>query len=71
MYKAKYKCRLCGEEYNSLCTGSEDIASKETLYVAMGIRSEQVMAPKLYDVHYCKDGSVGMADFYGFKKENE
>lgn len=72
-YRAIYKCRLCGEEFYNAGTGDEDTASKATMYTVLessGItpQFESRNAPIQFDLHNCKDGSYGMADFQGMKK---
>lgn len=69
-YQAIYKCRLCGEEFVDGTTG-EGIAMavnialtvNETFYNANTHSSGHRYMP-----HYCKDGSMGFADFHGFRK---
>lgn len=72
-YRAIYKCRLCGEEFYNAGTSDEDTASKATMYTVLessGItpQFESRNAPIQFDLHSCKDGSYGMADFQGMKK---
>lgn len=72
-YRAIYKCRLCGEEFYNAGTSCEDTASKATMYTVLessGItpQFESRNAPIQFDLHSCKDGSYGMADFQGMKK---
>lgn len=72
-YRAIYKCRLCGEKFYNAGTNCEDTASKATMYTVLessGItpQFESRNAPIQFDLHNCKDGSYGMADFQGMKK---
>ena len=70
--KAVYKCRLCGQEFKDCETG-RDIA----FILTVGVTSCEYYTIKgqltfhRYIVHNCKDGSIGFADFRGFKKEEE
>lgn len=71
-YRARYKCRLCGEVFTVTgCT--EKKTAQETLVAAcLGIVHTDPLAPQLYDAHDCKGehaGSMGLADFQGWKKE--
>ena len=72
-YRAIYKCRLCGEEFYNAGTSCEDTASKATMYTVLessGItpQFESRNAPIQFELHNCKDGRYGMADFQGMKK---
>ena len=60
MYQAKYICKLCG----AIKVESRDLKSKEGAILAIG------MSPK-NPIHECKDGSLGLMDFQGFKKVGE
>lgn len=70
--KAIYKCRLYGEKFKDCETGY-GIAC----LLISGITSHEYYTTKGYPtfhrtaVHNCKDGSIGFADFQGFKKEEE
>lgn len=69
-YRAIYKCRLCGEEFVSAITGSADIAIKNmVIMIAECDLKQKILNPvtKL-SMHGCKDGSMGLADFLGFRK---
>ena len=72
-YRAIYKCRLCGEKFSGAMTGSSEIAIKHMLSVTIGRNPlEFIGAPvtKL-SMHSCKDRSMGLADFLGFRKVEE
>ena len=58
MYQAIYKCRLCGEIYIN------DTKFKPLLKESAIINCINKGA----ETHECKDESVGIADFQGFKK---
>ena len=69
-YRAIYKCRLCGEEFVSAITGNADIAIKQMVYVNTGITPIEHIGNLIEktSMHSCKDGSMGLADFFGFRK---
>ena len=72
MYQAVYKCRLCGATHaDSLI--SEDEAEKCLKMFERGKMryksdSRRNDVYKYKGHYYCKDGSLGIADFQGFKK---
>ena len=74
-YRAIYKCRLCGEEFEGISFDDKD----EWLSFAMdgfaqGCDSVEIKrdGEKVFvsvnAEHGCKDGSMGLADFLGFQK---
>lgn len=69
-----YKCRLCGETYIPSGTNSKIVAWKGTLHEIMrasGIDTPCSMpevTPSMFEMHSCKDGSYGVADFQGTRK---
>lgn len=65
-YRAIYKCRLCGEEYIEGRTGAA-IAMKETVLIADGGAGKY--GTHMYGTHNCDDGSYGLSDFCGFRKD--
>ncbi len=68
MYIAKYKCRLCGKEYESVITG--EVLARRCMYQTVyGIKSGEPLCPTIYEMHHCDNGSFGISDFLGFKKE--
>ncbi len=69
-YRTVFKCRLCGECYESGCTGSEAVALQSAIRACLGLPS-QSQAPTMTEVHSCRDGSLGVADFQGFRKVEE
>ena len=72
-YKAIYKCRLCGEEFEDFTTGEELAQAINMALAVCGNTNHVKCARNLYKntMHYCKDGSFGFADFQGFKKVSE
>ena len=69
-----YKCRLCGETYIPSGTNSEMIAWKGTLHEIMRASgldtsySTPEVTPTMFEMHSCKDGSYGVAEFQGTRK---
>lgn len=70
-YEAIYKCRLCGELFGDGFAG-EDIAymSVSTLVAFNEPKNETItnITKHHRNIHTCKNGSYGLADFQGFKK---
>ena len=71
--KAYYKCRLCGE----LCNGEETTSDNSIPFIKMtwilddGKSTEKKSQTALqYSLHFCADGSCGIADLQGFKNED-
>jgi len=67
-YRAVYKCRLCGEVFENGRTGIGHA-------VGIGVRltrEDSFGEGNLYGLrhitHNCKDGSLGFADYQGFRK---
>ena len=74
LYKAVYKCRLCGKTFYEEVTGSRNTAFHSVLGVAMNGKFYPegcCIGSHLFDCHSCDDGSCGLADFQGFRKEEE
>ena len=69
-YRAIYKCRLCGEEFASAVTGNSDIAIKHMVGVTVGYNPTEYIGAPITEttMHSCKGGSMGLADFLGFRK---
>lgn len=69
-YKARYKCRLCGEVFrNTVCT-EKKTAQECIVAVCLGIVHTDPLAPQLYETHDCKGthaGSLGLAEFQGWE----
>lgn len=64
-YRSIYKCRLCGKVYESGCTGSNKTAMKAAASTCVGSQSF-TQQPLMNEVHCCKNGDIGIADFQGF-----
>lgn len=75
IYKAMFKCRLCGKVYESeVATGNKDITYKSMLYLTCTGKPSEPQAPTLLEVHHCKgydSGEIGIADFIGWKEESD
>ncbi len=68
MYKAIYKCRLCGEKFRIKNDKlyKEKAAVRKIWKLSMNI---PYTANNIeFEIHSCQDGSLGVADFQGFKK---
>ena len=70
-YRAIYKCRLCGEEFEKGATPNIDVAISRMVNITHGYMSDKYytgIQVKDTFMHSCKDGSLGLADFLGFRK---
>lgn len=73
-YVNVYKCRLCGEIYTPSGTNSEIAAWKGTLHEIMRASgldtpcSTPEVTPTMFEMHNCKDGNYGVAEFQGTRK---
>ena len=69
IYKARYKCRLCGEIYEGgATTGKRDIVVKSMIEFVTG-NNTMTQAPTLYDIHFCKNSNIGIAEFIGWQEK--
>lgn len=69
MYQAVYKCRLCGETFSCGKMYKENEVIKKI--VRISIITPLFPHDNGSTAHGCKDGSLGFADFQGFKKIEE
>lgn len=72
-YKALYKCRLCGEVFQNGVTTGENMAERCMIELNAGLVCTVPMAPTMTETHNCGGdhaGSLGLADFLGWKKED-
>ena len=60
-YRISYKCRLCGEIFDSGRTRDRGTATAEIALTA----SRMERNAHLYYPHYCNDTDIGLADFIG------
>lgn len=70
-YVTKYKCKLCGEEYESHATTTKDIAQKSLMHTVYGIKYEDHLGVSicLTEIHFCEDGSMGIGELLGIKQK--
>ena len=71
-YKAIYKCGLCGEQYEDAETGDNIAMMAVSAVTVKGswFPNSSAVGIHLRNIHYCKDGSYGLSDFQGMKKED-
>lgn len=74
-FKAIFKCRLCGKTYyEGTCCNHQDTVKYGTRQLCVGQKPKEVMFPTMQELHYCEDnfeGSIGIADFQGWKNEKD
>lgn len=68
LYKAKYRCRLCGEIYYGAATTFSSAAEEFIKEIESGRRIELQDGQIETRTHRCQDGSFGFSDFLGFEK---
>lgn len=68
-YRAIYKCRLCGEEFEH-CDWSKEYLITHPKNFFEHSKNSILRCEYQYSHwwHKCKDGSFGISDFIGFKK---
>ena len=66
IYTAVYKCRLCGEDFTTCCTGRRAKAAGMTLALTVGVEYD-AKSPTMHTIHYCENREIGIADFQGWK----
>lgn len=69
-YNAYYKCRLCGETFSYISTG-RSIARKTAIEMTINGNKTSEASVNSLNEHFCKDGSIGMADFLGWKLKKD
>lgn len=70
MYKAVYKCRMCGKvfKHENITDEKHAVACLEERHI--GIRGTVWPSPpRMTETHICDGGSLGLADFQGWQKE--
>lgn len=71
MYNAEYKCRMCGETFTDFSVEDETTATAITTMIALnGHYKFRYHTFTEKAIHTCHDGSIGYADFVGFRKGN-
>lgn len=70
-FKAIYKCRLCGEVYTSLIMNGKGAVIASAYRSLESLREIPAGDPfaAMNDLHICKDCSVGISVFVGWKRE--
>ncbi|WP_050698685.1 hypothetical protein [Anaeromassilibacillus senegalensis] len=69
-YTPRYKCRICGKEFDGtpVCAKHE---AKVCMWNAIrGQDNEYMGFDGSYTGHECKNGSFGIADLIGFRRES-
>lgn len=69
-----YRCRQCGEKFPRSYTIGKKHTMAQVIYdLVNGTDAPLIFPePEMIEPHFCKDGSVGVADFCGFvPRENE
>lgn len=76
VYRVVYKCRLCGETDENCTLGATRLKLLQ-LMDEVDTTGDAYLSPTdgigVHKVsrHYCKDGSMGIADFVGFRFAEE
>lgn len=69
---AIYKCRLCLQQFSILAPTDTETACHHVMELAVSGKPDNVYSfPFLLALHMCDDGSVGLADFIGWRKEKD
>ena len=74
MYRATYKCRLCGDVYYTGAVAGDRPALINLSQISAGVRVYDPQAPQLLEIHHCGGahaGSLGLADFQGWERDAE
>jgi hypothetical protein len=75
VYKAIYKCRLCGVIIEVNGISDNDVMERASIceQLLLTNKSSKVfsaMEEPEYILHYCGNGDYGIMDFQGFKKDD-
>lgn len=70
-YHSIFKCRLCGYRYASGCIYTKEIMVRTVMDGCFRNVLLMPNAPSIIEMHSCQDGSVGVADFQGFRRVNK
>lgn len=65
-YIGIYKCRLCSEKYMRCSVPDAETVVKHFIGLTTPMKAWQQI--NMIDMHSCKDGNFGLADFLGFEK---
>ena len=71
MYNSEYKCRLCGAIFWDGGTSSRQLAVKVTTALVCDVPCKMENKPQMLTVHACPGGSVGVADFQGYRRMHD
>lgn len=67
-YIGIYKCRLCGEKYMACSVSTSEMVVKH--FIGLTTPNKTLQQIDLLEMHTCKNGNYGLADFQGFEKES-
>ena len=68
-FRTRYKCRRCGEIFPFHVTMNRKIAIKAICSCITRSAFKDGIQPGIYEIHSCKDGNIGVADFIGVRQE--
>ena len=66
-YRAIYKCRLCGKEFEDCATCNKGLVFDCMIAFVLNEKAKIPFQPHEFQLHYCEDKSMGVADFKGWK----
>lgn len=70
-YTARYKCRRCGETFiGDTCARITALNVMATLTIQESFEGSGIDVRR-YEMHCCKNGEYGFADFIGFDREKQ
>ena len=77
-YHQIYRCRKCGNEFCPVTVHGEKAMLRELEYFQDKVNGKVILdwddiplAPRLYRVHTCPNGDIGVGDFIGYQKEEQ
>lgn len=76
VYHVVYKCRLCGKTDESSTIGATRLKLLQMMH-EVDTTGDAYLSPTdglgvhKVQTHFCKDGSMGLADFIGFRFDRE
>ena len=65
IYRAKYKCRLCGEVYYDALIQTAFKAAAIVAEISVFGKSLHDKNTSLYGIHFCEGYTCGISDFVG------
>lgn len=68
-----YRCRMCGETFDHFHVPDVLVAAIQILMAPDHVLRVRGCGffPSMWDTHYHDDGTVGVADFIGYRKDKE